>query len=468
MLYLDRKTATQNAGKSLIDKFKADTKMEDLLAQYGYIKRSSTQYQSPNSKSGHLCEISQNQDMIISLSSSDANIGIERNGSWCADAFDLFKFFECGNDTKTALEKLKVRYPLVKENTKVNDFNKVQVGQAKLNFDDLFTKLSEIDPTPPVPLIEGIIFTKSLISVTGASESGKSFFVLDAVLSIASGLDFHGHFTKQGKVGLVIGEGQDGIYQRCEAWCAAKDVIIEDLPIVVSKQPFNMRDRDFVRNVIDVFNEKGKWEVIVIDTLARNFGAGNENAPSDMGEFIMACDEIIYALGCSVIVVHHTGKHAENGARGHSSFYGALTTELTVQAKGDHDVVVTCTKQKDAKHFDPMQFVKIETLNSLTLSPVEFTKGQGKSKLSDGNRYAFNTFAEAYTAKQATNGSEINCRLHLDEWREIFVRRHPGDNKKSKDQAFRRARISLVNKGLLKVEDNYYSYGDMATTGDKF
>ena len=304
--------------------------------------------------------------------------------------------------------------------------------------------------------------------VTGASESGKTFLALDVVLSIAAGVDFHGHFTKQGKVGLVIGEGQDGIYQRCEAWCSANKVNMEDLPVVVSKQPFNMRDRDFVRNVIDVFKPRGKWEVIVIDTLARNFGGGNENAPSDMGEFIMACDEIIYALGCSVMVVHHTGKQAENGARGHSSFFGALTTELTVQSKCDHDVVVTCTKQKDAKHFDPMQFVKIETLNSLTLSPVEFTKGHGKSKLSKGDRLAFDTFVEAHTAKQATNEAEINCRLHLEEWREIFLGRHTGDNKKSKDQAFRRARSSLVDKGLLKVENDYYSYGDMATNGDKF
>ena len=291
---------------------------------------------------------------------------------------------------------------------------------------------------------------------------------MDAFLSIAAGIDYHGRSTEQGKVGLVIGEGQSGIYQRCEAWCSAKNVNINELPFYISNHPIDIRDKESVAKIINEFKPMGQFQAVIIDTLARNFGGGNENAPSDMGEFIMNCDEIINALDCSVVVVHHTGKDHSAGARGHSSLYGALETEILVEAKGDYDIVLTNTKQKDAKQFDPMQFVKIETLNSITLQPVEFVKGQGKSKLSPNNKIAFDTFVEAHKAKQATNGSEMSCRLHLEEWRKLFLDRHIGDNTNSKNQAFRRARSSLVDEDLLKNENDYYSDGDKAISGDKW
>lgn len=155
--------------------------------------------------------------MIISLSTSDADVGRELNGSWCADAFDLFKYYECGNDIKAAIETLKARYPLER-------LIRAKVEQDFKPVGKLFTKLSEIDRTAPVPIIEDMLFARTFVSITGASYSGKSFFALDAFLSIAAGIDYHGRFTKQGNVGLIIGEGQSGIYQRCEAWYSARDI----------------------------------------------------------------------------------------------------------------------------------------------------------------------------------------------------------------------------------------------------
>ena len=97
--------------------------------------------------------------------------------------------------------------------------------------------------------------------------------------------------NKQGNIGLVIGEGQGSIFQRCEAWCSAHNLNIEDIPLYVSKQPINIREPELVQAIIDEFKPIGNL-AIVIDTLARNFGGGNENA-SDMGQFINACDTII-------------------------------------------------------------------------------------------------------------------------------------------------------------------------------
>ena len=63
--------------------------------------------------------------------------------------------------------------------------------------------------------------------------------------------------------------------------------------------------------------------LVVIDTLSTNFGKGEENNPSDMARFIANLKRHIEGVyGCSVLVVHHTGKDAERGARGGSSIEG--------------------------------------------------------------------------------------------------------------------------------------------------
>ena len=110
-----------------------------------------------------------------------------------------------------------------------------------------------------------------------------------------------------------------------------------------------------------------------------------------------------------------------------------------------------------------MEFLRVETLNSLILEEVEARERKKYTKLTVNEQLAFDTFQQAYAEKQASTGVTPACRLHLDEWRPVFNERHTGDNEKSKTQAFRRAREALQNKGLLQCKDDYYSYGDKAS-----
>lgn len=452
-------------GDSLIDRYNNDNPIREQLLKYGYKQGSSPdEFISPNSKSGHQVKVYKDT-VACSMSGSDEGVGLYNpdKGSWNVTSFGLMLFYECNNNIKEATQKLKEMYSLKRYE---NDFQSGSSSIQRTNIkpdQKLFTKLSNIDRTPPVPIIEDMLFAKSLISFTGPSFSGKTFVSLDASLCIATGINYHGRSTKQGNVGLVIGEGQDGIFQRCEAWCSAHGVNIDDIPLYVSNQPINMREPELVQAIIDEFKPIGNFQALVIDTLARNFGGGNENAPSDMGGFINGCDTIIHELDCAVAVVHHTGKDQSSGARGHSSFFGALTTEIIVEARGEHDILLTNTKQKDAKQFEPMQFVKVETLGSITLEPVEYIKREKKDKLGKNDKIAWDAFVEAYAAKQATNTTDTACRLHVDEWREFFNKRHTGDTNKAKNDAFRRAREQLVSLSLLKVDSFYYDYGDKAT-----
>ena len=60
--------------------------------------------------------------------------------------------------------------------------------------------------------------------------------------------------------------------------------------------------------------------LIILGTLARCFGGSDENAAKDMGAFIQGCDTSKAVTQTSVLIVHHSGKGQERGARGSSAF----------------------------------------------------------------------------------------------------------------------------------------------------
>jgi hypothetical protein len=89
--------------------------------------------------------------------------------------------------------------------------------------------------------------------------------------------------------------------------------------------------------------------VIVVDTLAAASGGANENSGEDMGAVMEGCRLLHRATGAAVLLVHHTGKDEERGARGWSGIRAAVDAELQV---ADYEAmpgvrVVEVTKQRD-------------------------------------------------------------------------------------------------------------------------
>jgi hypothetical protein len=75
--------------------------------------------------------------------------------------------------------------------------------------------------------------------------------------------------------------------------------------------------------------------VICLDTLNRAAPGMDENDSKSMGEVISATKAIQAELGGLVLVVHHTGKDATKGLRGHSSLLAALDCAIEVSREGD-------------------------------------------------------------------------------------------------------------------------------------
>jgi hypothetical protein len=328
----------------------------------------------------------------------------------------------------------------------------------------LFDHVMDIDLSPPKWLIKDMLPEYSMAAIVGPSYSGKSFLAVDIACSVAAGTPFHGRSVKQGAVFYVVGEGRLGMRRRVDAFCRDRGVTMkrETAPLHFSKQGLNFRDPASVNAIRDDLRKVKDVKLIIIDTLARSFGGGNENAPQDMGEFINGCDNLMHEFGATVLMVHHTGKDSSAGARGHSSLFGALDTCLTVKKISQHDMLVHCEKQKDAPEFDDMQFCFV-TLSgdddTPVLHQVETMNRPKKLKLGVNEQLAMDTYMEA------TKGRPIQCRLHLDEWRPYFERRHTGDEIKQKNDAFSRARRTLVSRGLMTADNDFYMLSDKATSG---
>lgn len=75
--------------------------------------------------------------------------------------------------------------------------------------------------------------------------------------------------------------------------------------------------------------------VLVIDTLNRAAPGADENDAAAMGAIIAGLKALQTELGGLVLAVHHTGKDATKGLRGHSSLHAALDAALEVTRTED-------------------------------------------------------------------------------------------------------------------------------------
>jgi len=348
----------------------------------------------------------------------------------------------------------------------MNAFADYELKQTKRRLSELpdnLDYLCDIKLEKPKFLIADIMPANCLSAIVGPSYSYKTFIVLDMCLSVSSGLSFHEHDVEAGTVIYVNGEGRYGIMTRINAWCQSRSLDPKDLPFILSKAPINLRDTTELAKLKSIYEHVQDVRMIVIDTLNRNAGAMNENAPVDMAEFVNACSDLVHHFNCAVCVIHHTGKDVTGGARGHSSFYAALDTEISVKKVGEHDVQMICSKQKDAPEFETMQFIAVSTLDSIILEKTETRKTNAKNTLTADQKLALVCLQELIEANAATNGDVAGKNVHLDKWRHEFKRRHSGDNEKSKNTAHQRARKELISLKLVEVKDDFYSLGDKAT-----
>lgn len=201
-------------------------------------------------------------------------------------------------------------------------------------------------------LVEGLLTKGGMSMVYGESNSGKTYIVIHLCICVTLGDDFLGKRCESGVVIYIGGEGAASIRFRIHANQKHFGRNVGNFGLIPTA--LNLMDPSAdVENLIDLIRDKAAEagepvRLIVVDTVARAMGGGNENASEDMARLVNAGDRIRQETGAHVLFVHHSGKDASKGARGHSSLRAALDTEIEVTADEITQIhTARVTKQRD-------------------------------------------------------------------------------------------------------------------------
>lgn len=208
----------------------------------------------------------------------------------------------------------------------------------------------------PVPLVDSLLFAETTSMIYGPPGCGKSFLTIGLACSVITGRDWQGVPTYGNGLPVVYlaGEGMRGVMRRVAAWCAHNGENLDTVTRGLHILPGGLALQSDVDRwaIVEVIEEIGPC-LVIVDTLHRHAYGADENSSKDMGKVLEALDAI--AQGPTkphAAMVHHSGKNAQNGARGSSALLGAVDTELKISGEPPQGQV-TVTKQKDIEAREP-------------------------------------------------------------------------------------------------------------------
>lgn len=345
-----------------------------------------------------------------------------------------------------------------------------------LSVDELYSSAKPIEW-----VIKGILDVNSLSMLFGDPGCMKSFAAIDIGLCVATEQVWHGRpVRKPGPVFYIAGEGFAGLSRRIKAWEIDRTVSLKNASFFVSDRPAQFLDADSALDVVAAVDELQKLHgtpvLIIIDTLNRNFGPGNESDTADMTRFVSTIDANLRCrYQCAVLIVHHTGLTEKHRARGSIALNGALDWEYRLSQDAGGIRTLTNTKVKDHEAPPPISFrpevIELEgwvdpddgrTMTSCVLRRVEGAV-QGKEKaLTGAKKVAFDALVTAIdrsgVAGTPGTSQEGHRIVHIDLWREAAYAASisTSTEKEAKKKAFGRAINDLRDGGWIGTNNDYW------------
>lgn len=203
------------------------------------------------------------------------------------------------------------------------------ISRYRLLTDDDLRKLSPLQWR-----IKDVLPSHGLAVMFGPSGSGKSFLVLDMLQSLAFGHDWFGRRVKRCSVTYIALEGEAGLAGRVDAYRQHHGSTSPNIRYMV--EPFRLLEADDINELVQAIKAAGTGDVVVLDTLSRAASGSDENDSSAMGNIVAASKILQELIGGLVLLIHHTGKDASKGMRGHSLLHAALDCAIEVKRSGDH------------------------------------------------------------------------------------------------------------------------------------
>jgi hypothetical protein len=194
---------------------------------------------------------------------------------------------------------------------------------------------AELGELPPIRWrVRGVLPPVGIGAVFGPSGSGKSFLSLDLLAAVAGGLEWLDCRVNPAPVLYCALEGEAGIAQRIGAYQSKHGMLPDGFRFML--QSLDIRIAADRADLVQATRAAGfAGGVLCIDTLNRAAPGADENDAAAMGQIIAAVKSLQHELGGLVLLVHHTGKDASKGLRGHSSLHAALDCAIEVSRDGE-------------------------------------------------------------------------------------------------------------------------------------
>ncbi len=323
-----------------------------------------------------------------------------------------------------------------------------------------FLAADDLKVKPIAWLVKDYLESNTLALMYGPPSAGKTFFALDISCCIAAGLSFHGHDVKPGAVFYIVGEGHGGVARRIHAWAEHNRSTVPG-SLFISETPADFFDCDSAARVASAVDSIAiatgvQPALIVIDTMARNF-LGEENSATDVNHFVRNLDDMRRRWQATVLIVHHSGKDHERGARGSIALKCGVDAEyeVTCSAK-DNMVRLTPGKMKDAVKPPPLAFALESVLvkdtfghpvQSAVLKPVAYTAtGSSLQPQGKNQQRALQVLKDMYSeASEKGEAPDIT----LDDWKKRLAE-HGVTRNRAKE-----ACDSLARRGIVSVDESH-------------
>lgn len=219
-------------------------------------------------------------------------------------------------------------------------------------FDDIEEQL------PKSYVLQDVLGEGEFSVLVGLPGTGKSVIATDIAAHVAAGKDWHGRPVRKGLVVYVAAERRALTERRLAAFRAFHGVA--DVPLAVVSGRLDMTAdladaRDLATAVRHLEEESGEdCVLIVIDTLTRVFGGGDQNASKDMGRFVQAVDELGRLTNAHILVIHHSPWNEKRG-KGAIDLDGAVDLSLFVKKEGDV-CSLSCDGSNDGEEGELLRF----------------------------------------------------------------------------------------------------------------
>lgn len=305
-------------------------------------------------------------------------------------------------------------------------------------------------------LIKGVLNLGELSLIYGPSNTGKTFLAIDLAQAVEAGRPWFGRRVRKGRVLYCSLEGGGGFINRCVAagatfWALRAGVTLtgpraDTAPLIEVVQHLRALH--------------GPFSLIVIDTLARAMGQADENSASDIADLIRNADALRAATGAHVMAVHHSGKDAGRGARGHSALRAALDAEIALARSDDGVIEATLAKARDGATGARLAFrlrqVALgededgDAVTSCVVAPEDATPSQ-RPEPGEAGRKAL----AALDALIAASGPDNP--VTLDGWRDAAIAAgvSASTDRAVQRSGFHKARRQLEELGLVEVEEQF-------------